>query len=89
MAFVGQTINPWDVPVKQSIMVMQRIWDVTNSYDYKITAEAPVYQKVRDILGCEMILIHTSDCPTARRLMAQCHGIYRYCRSSSIYGLPG
>ena len=56
MAFVGQTINPWDVPVKQSIMVMQRIWDATNSYDYKITAETAVYQKVRDILGCKMIL---------------------------------
>jgi len=25
MAFVGQTMDPWDVPVKQSALIMQKI----------------------------------------------------------------
>ncbi|KAF8506106.1 hypothetical protein JB92DRAFT_2964481, partial [Gautieria morchelliformis] len=37
MAFVGQTINPWDV--------MQQIWDATNSHEYEITSSTAVYQK--------------------------------------------
>ena len=37
MEFVGQTTDPWDVPVKQSVKVMQKIWDETNSYQYEIT----------------------------------------------------
>jgi len=48
MAFVGQTVNPWDVPVKQSVQVMQKIWDATSHYEYEITASAAIYQKVHD-----------------------------------------
>ncbi|KAI9448605.1 hypothetical protein BJY52DRAFT_1193317 [Lactarius psammicola] len=36
MAFVGQTANPWDVPIKQAIEVMQKIWNETNGNDYTI-----------------------------------------------------
>jgi len=46
MAFVGQTANPWDVPVKQSVLAMQKIWDATSSYRYKITASTTIYKKV-------------------------------------------
>ena len=84
MAFVGQTMNPWEVPVKQSISVMQMIWDATSSYEYAVTTDTAVYHKVRDLLDCRMILIRISDCSTARRLMAQCHWIHRYRSSSSI-----
>jgi hypothetical protein len=48
MAFVGQTADPWDAPVKQLVKVMQKIWDETNSYQYKITSSTSVYQKVSD-----------------------------------------
>jgi hypothetical protein len=48
MVFVGQTADPWDVPVKQSVQVMQKIWDATSRYEYEITASAAIYQKVRD-----------------------------------------
>ena len=46
MAFVGQTMNPWDVPIKQSVKVMQKIWDATNGNNYEITVSTAVYQKV-------------------------------------------
>jgi hypothetical protein len=88
MAFVGQTMNPWDVPVKQSIMVMQKIWDATSNFEYVVTTDTAVYHKVRDLLGCRMILIHISDCSTARRLLAQCHWFHRHCSTSSISRLP-
>jgi hypothetical protein len=48
MAFVGQIADPWDVPVKQSVQVMQKIWDATSHYEYEIATSAAVYQKVRD-----------------------------------------
>ena len=48
MAFVGQTIDPWDVPVKQSVKVMQKIWDATTRNKYEITASTAIYQKVCD-----------------------------------------
>ena len=48
MAFVGQTMNPWDVPIKQSVRVMQKIWDATNGNKYEITVSTAVYQKVGD-----------------------------------------
>jgi len=48
MAFVGQTADPWDVPIKQAVEVMQKIWDATNGHEYKITASSAVCQKVRD-----------------------------------------
>ena len=47
MVFVGQTADPWDVPVKRAVEVMQKIWDSTTSRTYKITCSGPVYQKVR------------------------------------------
>jgi hypothetical protein len=47
MAFVGQTYNPWDVPVKQALIVMQKIWDACSAYQYEITSSSAVYQKVR------------------------------------------
>ena len=61
MAFVGQTADPWDVPVKQSVKVMQKIWDETNTYQYEITTSTTVYQKVRDLFGSARILKYISD----------------------------
>ena len=46
MAFVGQTANPWDVPIKQAVLVMQKIWDATTDNEYKITMSTAVFQKV-------------------------------------------
>ena len=57
MAFVGQTSNPWDVPVKQALNVMQKIWDACSAYKYEITTSCAVYQKVRVFIGSEMMLI--------------------------------
>jgi hypothetical protein len=57
MAFVGQTMNPWDIPVKQSLEVMQKIWDATSSFDYVITTDTAVYHKVSDQLVRRMMLI--------------------------------
>jgi hypothetical protein len=51
MAFVGQTVDPWDVPSKQSIKVMQNIWDATSEHVYEITTSTAIYQKVRDQFG--------------------------------------
>ena len=61
MAFVGQTADPWDVPVKQSVKVMQKIWDETNNYQYEITTSTAVYQKVCDWFGSTTILKYISD----------------------------
>jgi hypothetical protein len=71
MEFVGQTANPWDVPVKQSIQVMQKIWDATSAYQYEITPSSIVYQKVCDRLSSRMILKDVLGGPTPRGLMAQ------------------
>jgi len=57
MAFVGQTVDPWDVPVKQAVQVMQKIWDATNDSEYEITASSAVFQKVYDGLVFGIILI--------------------------------
>jgi hypothetical protein len=46
MAFVGQTTDPWDVPVKQSVKVMQKIWDATSDNEFKITSSTAIYHKV-------------------------------------------
>jgi hypothetical protein len=48
MAFVGQTADPWDVPAKQSVKVMQQIWDATCGKEYEITTSTAIYQKVGD-----------------------------------------
>jgi hypothetical protein len=48
MAFVGQTINPWEVPVKQAVQVMQKIWNATSDIEYEITSSSGIFQKVRD-----------------------------------------
>jgi hypothetical protein len=56
MEFFGQTADPWDVPVKQSVKVMQKIWDETNSYQYEITTSTSVHQKVCDWYGSMTIL---------------------------------
>ncbi|KAI9463520.1 hypothetical protein BJY52DRAFT_1221525 [Lactarius psammicola] len=45
MAFIGQTANPWDVPIKQAIKVMQKIWNETNGNDYMIMPTSMVCQK--------------------------------------------
>jgi hypothetical protein len=42
IAFVGQTADPWDVPVKQLVQVMKKIWDATSHYDYEITTSTPI-----------------------------------------------
>lgn len=46
ISFVSQTADPWDVPTRQAIEVMQKIWDATSDYKYEITASTLVYQKV-------------------------------------------
>ena len=46
MAFFGQSSDPWDVPVKQSVLVMQKIWDATSVNEYEIMTKTSVYQKV-------------------------------------------
>ena len=46
MAFVGQTTDLWDVPTKQSIEIMQKIWDATSNYEYEISPSTPIYHKV-------------------------------------------
>ena len=43
MAFVSQSSNPWDVPVKQSVLVMQKIWDATSVNEYEIMTKTSVY----------------------------------------------
>jgi hypothetical protein len=42
MGVVGQSIDPWDVPTKWAVEVMQEIWDVTN----EVTTSTVIYQKV-------------------------------------------
>jgi hypothetical protein len=64
MAFVGQTANPWDVPVKQAVEVMQKIWDATNGHEYKITPVSVVWQKVCDkFCAGQIIYFYVIDCP--------------------------
>jgi hypothetical protein len=46
MAYVGQLMDPWDVPAKQAVEMMQKIWDGTGGQDYDITTSTAVYQKV-------------------------------------------
>ena len=46
MVFIGQTADPWDVPVKRAVEVMQKIWNSTSLREYEITNLTPVYQKV-------------------------------------------
>ena len=75
MVFVGQTANPWDVPVKQSVQVMQKIWDATSRYEYEITMSAAIYQKVCDQLPSRMILKYIPDGSTPLGLLAQCYRI--------------
>jgi hypothetical protein len=71
MEFVGKTADPWDVPVKQAIKVMQKIWDTTSSYDYEITSSSIIYQKVCDRFSFRTISKLVSDGSTPRGLMAQ------------------
>ena len=54
MAFIGETADPWDVPIKQAVKVMQTIWDATSSVDYEITASTAVYRKVCNQLASRM-----------------------------------
>jgi len=58
MAFVGQTMDPWDVPVKQAVEVMQKIWGATSDHEYEIMTSTPVYQKVCDRFGSRTVLIY-------------------------------
>ena len=48
MAFIGETTDPWDVPAKQSVKVMQKIWDAVSGKDYEIMTSTAIYQKVSD-----------------------------------------
>ena len=48
-AFIGQSMDPWDVPAKQVLEMMQMIWDATNDSDYHITISTAVYHKVCQI----------------------------------------
>lgn len=57
MAFVGQTADPWDVPIKQAVKVMQKIWDATTDIEYEITSSSAVCHKVCDRFFSNIILI--------------------------------
>jgi hypothetical protein len=57
MVFVSQTVDPWDVPVKQAVEVMQKIWDATCDCEYEIMPSTQVCQKVCDMFGSRAILI--------------------------------
>ena len=46
MGVVGQLMDPWDVPAKRAIEMMQPIWDATNDKVYEVTTSTMVYQKV-------------------------------------------
>ena len=46
MQYVGSSPNPWDIPAKQAVEIMQKIWDATGGPDYVITTSTAVYQKV-------------------------------------------
>jgi len=86
MAFVGQTADPWDVPVKQSVAVLQMIWDATNNMEYEITMSTSVHQKVRDLQSlARMVLIYIPDRPTPCRLLAQRYWIRRHRRSPRVF----
>jgi hypothetical protein len=78
MAFIGQTADPWDEPVKQSVQVMQKIWDATSCYDYEITTSAAIYQKVCDRLHLRTILKYIPDSSMPLRLVAQCYRIRQH-----------
>jgi hypothetical protein len=47
MTYVGELMNPWDVPAKQAMEKMQVIWAETGGTEYKITDSTPIYRKVR------------------------------------------
>lgn len=67
MAFISQTMDPWDVLVKQSVLIMQKIWDATSTYEYEVTASTTVHKKVRDQLASRVIYI-TTDFQRVQRL---------------------
>ena len=48
MAYVGQSMDPWDIPAKLAVETMQKIWDATGGPAYEIMTSSPVYQKVCD-----------------------------------------
>ncbi|KAF8264143.1 hypothetical protein EI94DRAFT_1703489 [Lactarius quietus] len=55
MTFVAQTMDPCNVPVAQALEVMQKIWDATSSFKYKIetsSTSSAVYQKHSSTLKC-------------------------------------
>lgn len=59
MAFVGQVENPWEMPTKLALEVMQKIWNATCAFEYQITKETEVYHRVRtNRLGSGTILIY-------------------------------
>ena len=76
MAFVGQTLNPWDVPCKQTVEVMQKIWDATSNHQYKIEKQTAIYEKVCGGLSFRTMLKYISDGSTPCGLVAQS---YRKC----------
>jgi hypothetical protein len=75
MAFISQTANPWDVPSKQAVAVMQKIWDATSHKPYEITSSGVIYQKVCDCLSSRTILKSILDYSTRCRLMARCYWV--------------
>ena len=78
MAFFGQTVDPWDVPVKQAVVVMQKIWDAISSLPYEIMSSSVVYLKVCNWLSLRTILKHVSDTPTPHGLVVQYYWIHWY-----------
>ena len=87
MAFVSQTVDPWDVPVKQAVEVMQKIWDATSAHEYEITTSTPVYQKVCDRFCSRMVLIYIyiSDGSTLCGLMVKWCRVHRHHIPSNLF----
>ena len=45
MSFVSQLLDPWDIPSKQALEVMQTVWNATSGNEYQITTSTVVYVK--------------------------------------------
>ena len=86
MAFVGQTADPWDVPVKQAVKVMQKIWDATTDKEYEITISTVVYHKVSDRFFFQHDTnIYITDYSMPCRLMAKCCWFHHHCSPPGIF----
>jgi uncharacterized protein YukE len=92
MTFVGQSTDPWEVPTKQAVEVMQKIWDTTSECKYEIAASTAIYQKVcrrnSSVLFQSNTNIYFSDCSTLCRLVVKCYWEHWHHVASGLFRLP-